>query len=63
MYAPGYYTGYDVKTLPGVREGIEQKLYDSVDAEIARAAKAIAREAALVDSAAGELGRLGPPVR
>lgn len=24
IYAPGYYTGYGVKTLPGVREAIEQ---------------------------------------
>lgn len=25
IYAPGFYTGYGVKTLPGVREAIEQK--------------------------------------
>ena len=25
IYAPGYYTGYGVKTLPGIREGIEQR--------------------------------------
>ena len=25
IYAPGYYTGYDVKTLPGIREGIEER--------------------------------------
>ena len=24
VYAPGFYTGYGVKTLPGVREAIEQ---------------------------------------
>ena len=24
LYAPGFYTGYGVKTLPGVREAIEQ---------------------------------------
>jgi N-acetylated-alpha-linked acidic dipeptidase len=23
IYAPGLYTGYDVKTLPGVREAVE----------------------------------------
>ena len=27
LYAPGFYTGYGVKTLPGVREGIEQRQY------------------------------------
>ena len=25
IYAPGLYTGYGVKTIPGVREGIEQR--------------------------------------
>jgi len=25
VYAPGYYTGYGVKTLPGMREGIEER--------------------------------------
>ena len=25
IYAPGYYTGYEVKTLPGIREAIEQR--------------------------------------
>jgi N-acetylated-alpha-linked acidic dipeptidase len=24
VYAPGFYTGYGVKTVPGVRESIEQ---------------------------------------
>ena len=24
LYAPGFYTGYGVKTIPGVREAIEQ---------------------------------------
>ncbi|MGH9483147.1 MAG: transferrin receptor-like dimerization domain-containing protein, partial [Terriglobales bacterium] len=27
IYAPGFYTGYGVKTMPGVREAIEQKDY------------------------------------
>ena len=61
LYAPGLYTGYDVKTLPGVREGIEQQQYEEAEAEIARAAKALERETALVDAAAVELRRLGPP--
>ncbi len=63
LYAPGLYTGYDVKTLPGVRESIEQQQYEGADAEIARAARALAREAALVDEAAAELRRLAPPAR
>ena len=32
LYAPGVYTGYGVKTVPGVREGIEQKKYSEADA-------------------------------
>jgi N-acetylated-alpha-linked acidic dipeptidase len=28
IYAPGLYTGYGVKTLPGVREAIEQSRWD-----------------------------------
>ncbi len=31
IYAPGYYTGYGVKTLPGVREAIEQKRWTEAD--------------------------------
>jgi N-acetylated-alpha-linked acidic dipeptidase len=35
IYAPGYYTGYGVKTLPRVREAIEARQYDDVDAQVA----------------------------
>ena len=38
IYAPGFYTGYGVKTLPGVRENIEQRNYDTVPDEIEKAA-------------------------
>lgn len=34
IYAPGFYTGYGVKTLPGVRESIEQRNFDQVDKQI-----------------------------
>ena len=30
VYAPGFYTGYGVKTLPGIREGLEQNALDEV---------------------------------
>ena len=50
LYAPGYYTGYAVKTMPGVREAIEQKEYGEADAEIGRVAKALERESALLDA-------------
>ncbi len=31
VYAPGLYTGYEVKTLPGVREAIEENRYDEAN--------------------------------
>ncbi|MFT6868736.1 MAG: N-acetylated-alpha-linked acidic dipeptidase [Cyclobacteriaceae bacterium] len=34
IYAPGFYTGYGVKTLPGVREAIEQREYQEVNKQI-----------------------------
>jgi N-acetylated-alpha-linked acidic dipeptidase len=55
LYAPGFYTGYGVKTMPGVREGIEQKRYAEAETEAARVAAAVDREAALVDAAAAQL--------
>jgi len=59
LYAPGVYTGYGVKTVPGVREGIEQKRYSEAEQEVTRVAKAIENEAAIVDSAASQLEQLG----
>ena len=41
IYAPGYYTGYGVKTIPGVRESIEQREYDKVEYHIEIAAEVI----------------------
>jgi N-acetylated-alpha-linked acidic dipeptidase len=55
IYAPGAYTGYGVKTIPGVREAIEQKKWKEADEQIVRVAKALQDEAALVDSAAHDL--------
>ena len=55
IYAPGFYTGYGVKTLPAVREAIEQKQWKDVDAQVARTAAAIEREAALLKSATSTL--------
>jgi N-acetylated-alpha-linked acidic dipeptidase len=52
LYAPGVYSGYGVKTVPGVREGIEQKRYAEAEQEIVRVGKALQDEAALIDSAA-----------
>ena len=56
LYAPGFYTGYGVKTIPGVREAIEQGEWQDADREIARAAAAVEREATLVSGLAATLG-------
>jgi N-acetylated-alpha-linked acidic dipeptidase len=58
LYAPGFYTGYGVKTVPGVREAIEQGTWQDVDAEIARVAATIQGEAMLVRQAAIDLASI-----
>lgn len=58
VYAPGFYTGYGVKTLPGIREGLEQGRRDEAAAFAAIAAKAIDRLAGDVERAAALLRKL-----
>jgi N-acetylated-alpha-linked acidic dipeptidase len=55
LYAPGVYSGYGVKTVPGVREGIEQKKYAEAEQEIVRVSKALEDESVLIESAATQL--------
>jgi len=43
IYAPGFYTGYGVKTLPGIREAIEEGHWQEAREQIAIAAEAINR--------------------
>jgi N-acetylated-alpha-linked acidic dipeptidase len=58
IYAPGFYTGYGAKTLPGVREGIEEKRYPEAEKEIQRVSKALNDYAAAVDEAAATLEQM-----
>jgi N-acetylated-alpha-linked acidic dipeptidase len=58
LYAPGFYTGYGVKTIPGVREGLEQGQYAQAEAEAARAAAAITRLATFIDSITSDILRV-----
>ena len=58
IYAPGYYTGYGVKTIPGVREGIEDGRYGDAEKEVVRVAAALTRLTSLVDSASSDLESL-----
>ncbi len=55
LYAPGYYTGYGVKTMPGAREAMDQGQWSDVDAQIVRIAAALRAEAALVNKVAATL--------
>jgi N-acetylated-alpha-linked acidic dipeptidase len=55
IYAPGQYTGYGVKTIPGVREAIEQKKWKEADDQMQRVGAVLQDEATLIDSAAQEL--------
>jgi N-acetylated-alpha-linked acidic dipeptidase len=55
LYAPGFYTGYGVKTVPGVREAIEQRQWTVADHEIVRAGAVLSAEAELVAGAASQL--------
>jgi N-acetylated-alpha-linked acidic dipeptidase len=58
LYAPGLYTGYSVKTIPGVREGIEQAHYAEAEREVVRVSDALTRLASLLDSATADLEKL-----
>ncbi len=55
VYAPGFYTGYGVKTLPGVREAIEERRDDAVEREVVRAAEVLVACAARLEEAARAL--------
>jgi len=41
IYAPGFYTGYGVKTLPGIREGIEQENWEQAGEQIKKVASTL----------------------
>src|SRR4029077_12325529 len=55
LYAPGFYTGYAVKTVPAVREAIEQKRWGQADEAIIVVGKILQDEAALISTAAQKL--------
>jgi N-acetylated-alpha-linked acidic dipeptidase len=55
MYAPGLYTGYGVKTMPAIREAIEQKEWALAEREIVRLAGALDGLSDLIERASTEL--------
>jgi N-acetylated-alpha-linked acidic dipeptidase len=59
IYAPGTLTGYGAKTLPGVREAIEQRRWDDARTYVLRTAAVIENYANRLDQAAA-MGRTAP---
>jgi N-acetylated-alpha-linked acidic dipeptidase len=55
VYAPGFYTGYGVKTLPAVREALEQRNWKEATEQIPNVAAAIEAFAREVDKATAVL--------
>ncbi len=55
IYAPGFYTGYSVKTMPAVREAIESKQWKLADESIVLVAQVLQNEAELISEAAAKL--------
>ena len=55
IYAPGFYTGYGVKTLPAVRESIEQKEWKLADEQIAKVGKVLENAGEAIQGATASL--------
>lgn len=58
VYAPGFYTGYGVKTLPQIREGLEEGQLDEARQGVTKVAAAITALAQQVDRATAGLARV-----
>ncbi len=55
IYAPGLYTGYGVKTLPGVRESIEEKQWPLAEQQAVRVGNVLENAGERIQSAAATL--------
>ncbi len=58
IYAPGAYTGYGVKTIPAVREMMEEDKWSDADQGAVIAGGVLMKQAALVNSMAAELEKV-----
>ncbi len=52
IYAPGFYTGYGVKTLPGIREALEQRAWDEASEQIEIVSATLMRVVDAIEEAA-----------
>jgi N-acetylated-alpha-linked acidic dipeptidase len=59
LSAPGWYTGYTPKTMPGIREAIEEKRWAEAEEQAAALGKALEAEAEVLDRAAELLEQAG----
>ncbi|HWC99866.1 MAG TPA: M28 family metallopeptidase, partial [Candidatus Sulfopaludibacter sp.] len=55
IYAPGFYTGYGVKTLPAVRESLEQKEWKQAEEQIVRVGKVLENAGEAIQGATSAL--------
>lgn len=62
IYAPGRFTGYGAKTLPGVREAIEDERWSDADTYAGLAAKALNAYADRLDEGVGIINGAAPAV-
>jgi N-acetylated-alpha-linked acidic dipeptidase len=51
IYAPGFYTGYGVKTLPAIREALEQREWPEARTQIPAVAETLDRLSDAIDHA------------
>ncbi|HKE30154.1 MAG TPA: transferrin receptor-like dimerization domain-containing protein [Candidatus Angelobacter sp.] len=58
IYAPGAYTGYAVKTIPAVREALEQFKWTEAEEAVTTVGEILKREAAQINDAAADLEKL-----
>lgn len=61
MYAPGYYEGYAAKTLPGVREAIEEDEWDIARAQADMLVETLGRASTVLTQAGDAARRAAPP--
>jgi N-acetylated-alpha-linked acidic dipeptidase len=60
VYAPGFYTGYGVKTLPAIREALEPRQWSLVSSQVEIVAKTIEGYAAEVEKLTAATGARPP---
>ena len=53
VYAPGFYTGYGVKTIPGIREGLEEEEWEEARYYVRVVSEALENLVAQVQEARG----------